>query len=107
MAGKIMHKNKKPSPLANLKTGDVFEIRGQSFWFWPNRGFDDTVSRHAIWLGKDTPERQAHPPCGSRSEGETLTSAVSRGMPSIKAWVMIDGVPRCLLFHANDIRELS
>lgn len=111
MAGKIMDKNKNPGPLANLKTGDVFEIRGQIFWFWPNGGFDDTVSRYAIWLGEDTPERQTHPPLRSQAHGETFTSAMgmppgSTPMPGIKAWVMVDGAPRYLLIDANDIREL-
>lgn len=111
MAGKIMDKNKNLGPLANLKTGDVFEIRGPIYWFWPHDGFDDTVSRFAIWLGEDTPERQTHPPLRSQAHGETFTSAMgvppgSTPMPRIKAWVVVGGAPRYLLIGANDIREL-
>ncbi len=105
----IISKNRYPPPFANLKTGDVFEIRDRIYWFWPHGGFDDIVSRFAIWLGEDTPERQAHPPLKSTAHGETFTSAMggrSTPIPGIKAWVIVDGTPRYLLIDANDIREL-
>lgn len=102
---------------AGFQPGDLFEIRGRIYWYWPKGGFDDADSQVVVWLGKDGPPLQEHPPLVTRSSGETWTSASATwhsphprlGTPrtgGTHAWILIGGAPRFLYIHANDAWEL-
>jgi len=102
---------------ACLQPGDLLEIRGRIYWYWPKVGFDDADSRVVVWLGKDGPPLQRYPPLVSRSSGETWTAASAtfqKPVPRLggprtggtHAWILIGGAPHFLYIHANDVWEL-
>jgi len=104
-------------PFTSFQPGDLLEIRGRIYWHWPKVGFDDADSRVVVWLGKDEPPLQEHPPLVTRSSGETWTSASATfqtpvprlGAPrtgGTHAWILIGGAPHFLYIHANDAWEL-